>query len=191
MGLRMTTNMVNEFCRTQNVPSFTMGPVHTAFKKLKPKVCKIKQRPQGSTDKDAPWSKARLNWVTQLLIRFGKLESQVDPATGHPPAYFDSEKLTKLTKLTLEQVAWFDETHRKCTIGNEVAGSISSKTYVRFPRDADGKLDLENGTYDDNDRVVRSVVLHTSTDAVEEEEDELALEEAQNAVDGEGGDGQE
>jgi hypothetical protein len=42
-----------------------------------------------------------------------------------------------------------------------------------------------------NDRVARSVALHTSIDAEEEEEEELALEEAQDAVDGEGGDGQE
>jgi hypothetical protein len=85
MSLRMTTNMVNEFCRVQNYPSFTMGPIQTVFRQLKPKVCRIKKRPQGSTDKNAPWSKARLNWVTQLLIRFGKRPSQVDPITGLIP----------------------------------------------------------------------------------------------------------
>ena len=47
--------------------------------------------------------------------------------------------------LELSQIGWWDETHQKCTIGGIGAGSVNS--FLKFPRDANKKLDLENGTY--------------------------------------------
>jgi predicted RNA-binding protein YlxR (DUF448 family) len=47
-----------------------------------------------------------------------------------------------------QQVAWWDETHRKCIIGGQRAGATH---YVRFPRTPEGKLDLEAGKYDDSE----------------------------------------
>ena len=139
-GLRMTTNMVNEYCRSQNLPSFTIGPVHTAFGKLKPKVCRVKKRPQGSTDPNAPWSRARLNWVTQLLVRFGMLKSSelgslIDPVTGELPEYFDKDKLTRLLP---EQVAWFDETEKAAQRGGARPRKQPLFEYGEFDMHVDG-----------------------------------------------------
>jgi len=66
-----------------------------------------------------------------------KLESQIDPVTGEIPDYFDANKMDMLE---LSQIGWWDETHQKCTIGGIGAGSVN-------PRDANGKIDLENGMY--------------------------------------------
>jgi hypothetical protein len=79
--------MLNEYRRSEDLPSFTLQHVECAYVKLKPMVCRVKNRPQGSTDMNAPRSRARLNWVTQLLVKFGKLdsselESLINPVTG-------------------------------------------------------------------------------------------------------------
>jgi hypothetical protein len=47
-----------------------------------------------------------------------------------------------------QQVAWWDETHRKCIIGGQQAGATH---YVSFSRTPEGKLDLEAGEYDDSE----------------------------------------
>ena len=68
------------------------------------------------------------------------------------PTYFDR---TKLTPLCLYAIAWWDETHKKCTIGGQGAGLIDS--YYKFPRDANGKIDLENGKYSEEEKVILQV----------------------------------
>jgi hypothetical protein len=50
-----------------------------------------------------------------------------------------------MQSLTPQQVAWWDETHRKCAIGGQRAGAIH---YISFPRTTEGKLELEAGEYD-------------------------------------------
>lgn len=44
--------------------------------RLKPKIEIITKRKQGSRDPTNPWSRARLLWSKQLLIRFGELPSE-------------------------------------------------------------------------------------------------------------------
>jgi hypothetical protein len=52
----------------------------------------------------------------------------------------------KLDSLTTSKVAWWDETHENSTIGG--LGHNSAKMhYAIFPRDKNGKLNLENGEY--------------------------------------------
>eukprot|EP00978_Attheya_sp_CCMP212_P008683 scaffold20425_cov45-Attheya_sp.AAC.1 len=54
------------------------------------------------------------------------------------------------------QIAWWDETHRKCTIGGIAAGSIDFE--VRFPRDQNGKIDLSgNGKYNEKQKTIMKV----------------------------------
>ena len=51
-------------------------------------------------------------------------------------------------------MVWWDETHRKSLIG----GQNPSKTFqILFPRNKDGKLDLENGEYSKERKTVLNV----------------------------------
>ena len=45
--------------------------VYTLYKEMQPKVRPVGASKQGSRDKTSAWSKARLNWVLQLIVRFG------------------------------------------------------------------------------------------------------------------------
>ena len=47
--------------------------MYSAYLSLQPTVTPLIVQPQGDTDPNTPWSKARRNQVTQLLIRFGWL----------------------------------------------------------------------------------------------------------------------
>jgi hypothetical protein len=51
--------------------------------------------------------------------------------------------------LEQSQVVWWDETHKKCVIGGLQGGAATH--FVRFPRDKNGRLDLDNGTYYDTE----------------------------------------
>jgi hypothetical protein len=65
---------------------------------------------------------------------------------GNLPEYYDPKKLTLLEK---EQVTWFDETHQQCQLGGN--GTEELKRVIKFRRDEDGKLDLENGRTSDSE----------------------------------------
>jgi hypothetical protein len=87
---------------------------------------------------------------TQVLIRFGELpeeefENIQQRNGGTLAAWLDPDKMKPLKP---QQVAWWDETHRKCIVigGQRAAGATHC---VRFPRTPEGKLDLEAGK--DND----------------------------------------
>jgi hypothetical protein len=79
-----------------------------------------------------------------MLIKLGQLESVPD-ALGVVQPWFDKEQLTAIDTT---QIGWFDETHTKCTIGGQKADQ-SKRHVVKFPRDKDGKLDMQAGTYDE------------------------------------------
>ena len=59
------------------------------------------------------------------------------------PLHF-SDAFLEGKHLNLQQVVFWDETHKKVHIGK---GSKTVKSEVRFPRDSDNKIDLVNGTY--------------------------------------------
>lgn len=88
-----------------------------------------------NNDPNSDWSKSRLAWSTQLLIRFGKLDSQKD-IDGNIPDYFNAELLTKLVP---EQIVWWDESHFKCVIGGQ--GVNRQGSCYQLKRDKNGKLD--------------------------------------------------
>jgi hypothetical protein len=97
------------------------------------------------------WCKARKGWSTQLLIRFGLLNQAAidllrDTESNKLPAWYDSEQMDPLEQ---SQVVWWDETHKKCVIGGLQGGAATH--FVRFSRDKNGRLDLDNGTYYDTE----------------------------------------
>jgi hypothetical protein len=70
---------VNQYKKEQNLPSLTTVAVSTCIKNLQPKVHRIGVKSQGgSKDPNSAWCKARYNWNTQLMIRFGLMESVPD-----------------------------------------------------------------------------------------------------------------
>lgn len=88
---------------------------------MKSKASKIKKRKQGDEDKSPKWARAGLNWIVQLMVRFGlalfglslwDLRSH-DPETNMDvpiiennlaiPQCFDQQQLGKLEK---SQIAW-------------------------------------------------------------------------------------
>ena len=96
--------------------------------RLKPHVSAIGDSKQGNLDMDSPWAKARLGWVTQLLIRFGVLD--VDKVCV--PRFFDIHSIGG--PLELSQIAFWDETHKKQVIGGAGHDGRGSRVQFRFLR---------------------------------------------------------
>ncbi len=135
---------VNSHHKKSGQPSGTRSAVYSVSLALNPKLTKITRRSQGSKDPNSAWSKARYNWFTQLLIPFGELASEQNSPrmNGLPPSpWFYTEKLTPLTII---QVVWWDETHRKCAAGKDDFNNDNCDGHIiQFPRAKNGKLDLE------------------------------------------------
>jgi hypothetical protein len=80
---------------------------------IDPAIRKIRRRKQGKRDTNSPWAKARLRWVTQLLVRLGKhkfdaaAQDNTHLQLTNTPPYFD-----RLPPLSLHQIVFFDECHK-------------------------------------------------------------------------------
>ena len=104
--------------------------------RLNPQLKRVRKRKQGSHDPNSPWARARVLTTKQLLVRLGELKPE-EPLENK----FDPEKLGTFD---IDQIVWWDETHRKCLIG----GISSSRDFcLQFKRDENGKLDFQNGEY--------------------------------------------
>jgi hypothetical protein len=103
-GLITAMHQINEY----SVELELIDVGYTAFcrtmKRLDPVIRKIRRSKQGKRDPNSPWAKARLIWVTQLLVGLGK--NNFDPAaqeneqlqlTNTPP-YFVRLPPLSLTK---------------------------------------------------------------------------------------------
>jgi hypothetical protein len=88
----MATQMVNEHRFKQDLGLYTKSVFATCIKRLKPLVAKVAKQKQGELDPTAGWSRARKNWVTQLLVRLSEIESQKN-IDGTIPDYFNSSKM--------------------------------------------------------------------------------------------------
>jgi hypothetical protein len=143
-GLRLTKELLNEHRRQNQLEVVGLTTVWMAYLRLKPIISPVKKRKQGSNDPTSPWAKARFEYVTQILVRFGEkvLVDDIKAPDGSIPDKFD---LAKLTKVSINQVAFWDETHKKVRVGQVTANGMDYQ--VRFRRDESGKLDIENGTY--------------------------------------------
>ena len=104
---------------------------------MKPKVVSIKKQKQGSSDADSSWAQARYAWTRQLLARLGELER----TSKHGPIEKKYDGALQ-GKLSLDQIVWWDETHQKCLIGMQ---NPSKAFYILFPRNKQGRIDVDNG----------------------------------------------
>jgi hypothetical protein len=111
--------------------SVTKAAVITIINNLQPVVAKVKTTSQGSRDKNSLWSIARWLFANQFLIRLCEHDSQEITIYQNTfvPDYWNT---SKLAAINLSQIAWWDETHRRCSIG----GIGGRKFYLKFPRDA-------------------------------------------------------
>ena len=67
--------------------------------------------------------------------------------TGIVPQEFDKDKLTCFSS---DQFVTWDEVHRKVQPGTDDEGSLpitNNDNIMKFPRDENGKLDMDNGAY--------------------------------------------
>ena len=80
-------------------------------------VSNIERRPQGNKDVNSTWAKCRYRWVTQLLVRFG-LKPDLADFLDIDGAVPDRFKYDKLKSLNIEGIAWWDEVHKECFIGD-------------------------------------------------------------------------
>jgi len=119
--------------------SISKSAVMGLVKRLNPKLITVKKRKQESTNPDDPWCRARHLWCKQLIVRFGIVK-----VTDPTPAF----DINLIGNLKLEQVVWWDETHKKCLIG----GFSSSREFgFVFKRDKQGKIDEKVGSYSEKD----------------------------------------
>ena len=137
LSVERTRQILNNHALDEGNEGFTRSAVDSLVTRLKPRIEKVTKRKQGSIDPKNPWSRARLLWSKQLLIRFGEMPSETTK-----PAF--NRELAG--PLHLDQVVWWDETHRKCLIG----GLTTNRNFtIKFKRDNEGKLDMRNGHFCD------------------------------------------
>ena len=170
--------IINQRKRQQGLELLTKTTINNVLKRLPSRTMKITKISQGSTNKNSDWAKAGFNLMKQLLVRFQAISppfndpplpslsvetnvagngSSATPDVSEDvtddPKHFD---IGSLGKLTINQLVWFDETHRICEICNVTTGTGKDEV-TRFKRDEHGKLD-ENGAYlvEEDDQVVLS-----------------------------------
>jgi hypothetical protein len=114
----------------------------------KPKVMQPVVGRQGSLDPNDNWSRARMAQTGQQAVREGVGHLLKHPDGVALPDYLDLPKLIQkhgAAKVVVDDgsVCSFDGTHRKVSIG-------STQTQIRYPRNKEGMIDVENGTYAPN-----------------------------------------
>jgi hypothetical protein len=109
-GLVTATHQIKEYRLELDLVDVGYTTARRTMKRLHPVIRKIRIRKQSKINPNSPWTKARLRWVTQLLVRLGK--HTFDPALQenehleltNTPAYLDHFPL-----LSLYQIVFFDE----------------------------------------------------------------------------------
>ena len=143
---------LNGHLREEGKVTVSRDAVIQVHKRLNPKVTSIKAGKQGSSDEKSAWARARFNWLTQLLIRFGGSLNEVDlEKLKVDGALSDCFNIAKMSSLSLAQVAFWDE---KCQIGG--IGASSKKEETRYPRDKNGNVD-PNDEYNPEQKSVLQV----------------------------------
>jgi hypothetical protein len=64
--------LLNEYGSIEHRDPVGLTTVRRKIQRLRSVIRKIRKRKQGSKYVNSPWAKARLQWVTQLLVRLGK-----------------------------------------------------------------------------------------------------------------------
>ena len=91
----------------------------------------VLDRAQGKSDPTSAWARARYNWVTYLLVRFGQL-SQEQLEKQFPEGIPMWADVQKTGSLSLSQVSCFDGTHKKCVIDRQGHDQRGSRRGFRF-----------------------------------------------------------
>ena len=126
-----------------------LSSIISVVQRLNPQLKRVRKRKQGSCDPDAPWSRARVLYIKQLMVRLGVFDPQKE-TFGPVERRFDRNSLGHLS---IDQIGWWDETHRKCLIG----GIRTSKDFcLQFKRNKQGLLDPD-GEYSKRDLVKLNV----------------------------------
>jgi len=158
-SLQQATNLVNKHRMDNDMDLVSNSAVYSLSKRLQPEVSPIKKIKQGSKDVNSDWAVSRHQWIMQLLCRLGRRHEldhhELLLPDGSMPDYFDEEKLAPYM-LELQHIAWWDETHRKCTIGSETA-QAGRKLQIKFKRNEFGQIDLKEGTYTADDKIEMNV----------------------------------
>jgi hypothetical protein len=117
-GYSLVTAMhqINEYLQEINLTEAGYTTTRRTMKGPGPVMRRIRRRKQGNRDPKSPWAKARLRWVTQLLVRLGNHEFDATKTENtnleltSTPGYFDS---ATLPPMSLHQIVFFDECHKK------------------------------------------------------------------------------
>lgn len=142
-SVSLTWHAINQHRRESCMPSVTKSVVKGLIQQLQPKISWVRKVTQGNRDPNSHWAVARWLFSMQFLIRLRVIDSQQITLTNKDdglertfiPDYWNTKNLTAIK---LSQIAWWDETHRKCTIG----GLSGAKEYfLKFPRDEKGSYD--------------------------------------------------
>ena len=147
LSVKRTWVNINKHRHENSQELISQSCVLYALKSMRPRMVKIKKRKQGSTNPNSSWSQARHAWTSQLLARFGKMKHVHGPIERR----FDQNIVGKLE---LNQIIWWDETHRKCLIGGQ---SNTREFQLQFPRNKSGKFDAIHGEYSKEELSVLNV----------------------------------
>jgi hypothetical protein len=174
MSVAMITIMLNE-CKETN-PDKTVYKdcqVYSCIRRMKPLIKSFRKRKQGDLSVNSAWAQARLNVSAHLGVRMGLYKDDVVYKTmiedhfgkrmsSGVMAIWKSEKdlipihdwlnreLCAQYAIDIERVAWYDEKHIKQQIG----GLGKRKCYYKYPRNEQGLVDCENGTYSEEQKCV-------------------------------------
>ena len=135
LSIARTLGFLNEHLVGEGREAATMSSIISVVQRLRPMIKKVDKQKQGSSDPNSDWARARYLFTKQLMIRLGVLadESPYDSRFARNTA----------GHLSIDQIAWWDETHRKCLIGG-IGGD--KKFCLQFKRNKQGLLD-PNGEY--------------------------------------------
>jgi hypothetical protein len=104
-GLVTVMHQINEYMEEEHLPDVGLSTIRRTMNRLRPVTRRVKRRKQGNRNPDSPWAKARLRWVTQLLIRLGEhvfdhtaKENECLNLT-ETPTYFNTKLLPPLSVL--------------------------------------------------------------------------------------------
>jgi hypothetical protein len=147
--------------------------VRHTMNRLRPVIRRVKRRKQGNRNPYSPWAKARLIWVTQLLVGLGKHEFNHATKENEllclteTPTYFNNELLPPLS---INQIVFFDECRKKTEIyrtGNTVytfakneavlydedgqIGDVNTKLHLKYTKEGNfcfgvSAVELSDGT---------------------------------------------
>jgi hypothetical protein len=108
-GLVTAMHQIHEYREEEDIPEIGLTTVHRTMNHIDPVLRKVKRRKQSNKDPTSPWTKARLRWVTQVLVRLGEHEFDYTVNENqhleltNTPVFFDR---TKMPPLSINQLVF-------------------------------------------------------------------------------------